>query len=289
MTNILITGSKGQLGNSIQAFAPDYPDFRFTYTDIEELDITKVNEIEYLFRNNDFKFVVNCAAYTAVDKAEEEPENAELLNAKAVKNLVEICKKNNAFLVHISTDYVFDGKNFKPYTESDEPCPASSYGCSKLNGETEILNAGIASIIIRTSWLYSEYGHNFVKTILRYGKERSSLNVVCDQIGTPTYGRDLAKAILDIIPLTSDINKPEICNYSNEGVASWYDFAKAIMDITGIECDVKPVETSDYPLPAQRPPYSVLNKTKIKKQFNINIPYWKDSLKKCIRQLDIKN
>jgi len=286
MTKILITGSNGQLGNSIKDLSSEYSDYEFTYTDIEELDIANIIELEDFFLDKGFKFVINCAAYTAVDKAEEEYEKALLINSHAVKNLAETCSKNNAFLVHISTDYVFNGKNFSPYNESDETCPASSYGRSKLSGEKEIINAGIKSVIIRTSWLYSEFGHNFVKTMLKYGRERESLNIVCDQVGTPTYSRDLAKSILEIISQTDDIKKPEIFNYSNEGAISWYDFAKAVMEISGIECNIMPIETSDYPLPAPRPPYSVLNKTKIKKRFNIEIPYWKDSLRECIQLFD---
>ena len=286
MTKILITGSNGQLGNSIKDLSSEYSDYEFTYTDIEELDIANIIELEDFFLDKGFKFVINCAAYTAVDKAEEEYEKALLINSHAVKNLAETCSKNNAFLVHISTDYVFNGKNFSPYNESDETCPASSYGRSKLSGEKEIINAGIKSVIIRTSWLYSEFGHNFVKTMLKYGRERESLNIVCDQVGTPTYSRDLAKSILEIISQTDDIKKPEIFNYSNEGAISWYDFAKAVMEISGIECNIMPIETSDYPLPAPRPPYCVLNKTKIKKRFNIEIPYWKDSLRECIQLFD---
>ncbi|MCD4680026.1 MAG: dTDP-4-dehydrorhamnose reductase [Bacteroidales bacterium] len=286
MIKILVTGSNGQLGNSIKDLSSEYSNYKFTYTDIEELDIANIRELEDFFLDKGFKFVINCAAYTAVDKAEEESEKALLINSHAVKNLAETCSKNNAILVHISTDYVFNGKNFSPYNESDETCPASSYGRSKLSGEKEIIKAGIKSIIIRTSWLYSEFGHNFVKTMLKYGRERESLNVICDQVGTPTYSRDLAKSILEIVSQTDDIKKPEIFNYSNEGAISWYDFAKAVMEISGIACNIMPIETSDYPLPAPRPPYSVLNKTKIKKRFNIEIPYWKDSLRECIQLLD---
>ncbi len=287
MTNILITGSKGQLGRGIKDVSPLYPNYKFTFTDIKELDITNKIELEQFFIGKNYQYVLNCAAYTAVDKAEDETEMALLLNSQAVKHLSDICKKENAFLVHISTDYVFDGKNYRPYVENDECCPASSYGRTKQSGEMEIINSGIKSIIIRTSWLYSEYGHNFVKTMLKYGRERESLNVVYDQIGTPTYARDLAAAILEIIPQTADINQTEIYNYSNEGVSGWYDFAKAIMEIAGIDCKIRPIETNEYPLPAPRPPYSVLNKTKIKKQFGIDIPYWKDSLKECIQRIDV--
>jgi len=287
MTKILITGSKGQLGRSLIDLSSVYPNLEFTYTDIEELDITNFNNLELFFKGQNYKYIINCAAYTAVDKAEDEEELAFLLNSRAVKNLINICKKENSFLVHISTDYVFDGKHYKPYTESDESCPDSSYGRSKLSGETEIINAGIKSIIIRTSWLYSEYGHNFVKTMLKYGKERDILNVVCDQVGTPTYARDLASAILDIIPQLHGITEPEIFNYSNEGAICWYDFALAIMEIASIDCKINPIESGDYPMAAPRPHYSVLNKTKIKKHFNINIPYWKESLKECMQRIDV--
>lgn len=288
MTRILITGSNGQLGKSIEDIAHEYTDYEFTYTDVEELDITNKSELYNFFNSKSFNFVVNCAAYTAVDKAEEEPDKAQLLNSKAVKNLIEVCKTNNTFLIHISTDYVFDGKNYKPYVETDETCPASSYGRSKLNGENEVLRSGHKSIIIRTSWLYSDHGHNFVKTMLKLGQERDSLNVIFDQVGTPTYAGDLARCILEIIPKTIAINKTEIFNYSNEGAISWYDFAKAIMELSGNDCTINPVETKNYPLPAHRPHYSVMNKTKIKEFFNISIPYWKDSLHRCIQNLDNK-
>jgi len=286
MTNILITGSKGQLGRSIEHLSAEFPDFNFTYTDIEELDIIKLFELDNFFSGKEYKYIINCAAYTAVDKAEEEPDKALLINSTAVKNLVEMCIRYDAFLFHVSTDYVFDGKKFSPYNEDDETCPDSAYGRSKQMGEVEVISSGIRSMIIRTSWLYSEYGHNFVKTMIKYGRERNNLNVVFDQIGTPTYAADLARVILDIISQSSKITKPEVFNYSNEGVASWYDFAKAIMEIDGINCNINPIETKDYPLPANRPPYSVLNKAKIKSKFNLEIPYWKDSLRTCISNLN---
>jgi dTDP-4-dehydrorhamnose reductase len=223
-----------------------------------------------------------------VDKAETEKDQAKLLNATAVKYLSEFASGINALFIHISTDYVFDGKNFKPYVETDMTNPKSVYGKTKLDGEVEVAFNSHKAIIIRTSWLYSSYGHNFVKTIIKAAKEKGSLNVVNDQIGNPTYAKDLAKTILEIIPQYISENKLEIYNYSNEGVLSWYDFAKEIIDIEGVSCKITPVETKDYPTPAARPPYSVLNKTKIKKQFGIEIPYWKDSLKECIIKLKKK-
>ncbi len=286
MKNILITGSQGQLGNEIKKLAPQYPDYNFIFTDVDELDITNYDKLDSFFNKNDIDFLINCAAYNAVDKSEEDPGKAELINATAVKYLSKITKKYNAFYIHISTDYVFDGKNHKPYIESDKPQPLSNYARSKYNGELEALNNNDKSIVFRTSWLYSEFGNNFVKTIMKYGKEKDELRVIFDQIGTPTYAADMAKVILTIIPQTSKLKKPELYHYSNEGVASWYDFAKAIIEIADENCKVFPIETKDYPLPAARPFYSVMNKAKIKKDFNIEIPHWRDSLVRCIGRLE---
>lgn len=283
--NILITGAKGQLGSEIKELAPLYKNFSFTYSDVDELDITGDDALAKFFSKNKFNCIINCAAYTAVDKAESEMEMAYKINSEAVGKLAEWAAKQKALFVHVSTDYVYDGKNFRPYLETDVTNPRSVYGKSKLDGEMEVIFNAQKAIIIRTSWLYSSFGGNFVKTIMRVAKEKGELNVVCDQVGSPTYARDLAKAILDIIPVYKSTEKFEIFNYSNEGVASWYDFAREITDIAGIKCAINPIETKSYPTPAKRPEYSVLNKSKIKSQFNLKIPYWKDSLRECIGKL----
>ena len=266
--NILVTGSNGQLGNEIRSISNQYPDYHFVFTDVAELDITEYQQIDSFFKENNINFVINCAAYTAVDKAEQEIDTARYINVNAVKYLSQIAKKHHALLIHVSTDYVFDGKNHKPYTEEDIICPTSAYGKTKAEGETEVRNYAEKAIIIRTSWLYSSYGNNFVKTILKYGKERGKLNVVFDQIGTPTYAADLAFAILEIIPQLNSKLTIDTYHFSNEGVSSWYDFAKEIVELSNMDCIINPIETKDYPLPAPRPHYSVLDKTKIKKEFH---------------------
>ena len=282
---ILITGAKGQLGNELKLLGKKYPDFQFTFTDVEELDITDMQAVSAFFDKLHPDVIVNCAAYTAVDKAEQEPDLALKINALAVRNLSNACGEFNALLIHISTDYIFNGKGYRPYVETDTPEPVSSYARSKYAGETQMLSSCRNGIILRTSWLYSAFGNNFVKTILKYGKERGNLNVVYDQIGCPSYAKDLAAAILEIIPKLTDHEGVEIFHYTNEGVASWYDFAKAIIEFSGIKCLINPVETKDYPLPAERPFYSVLNKAKFKERFGIEIPYWRDSLEDCINRL----
>lgn len=286
---IIVTGSKGQLGRSIADLAGSYPNLSFIFTDVEELDITDSTLVNRFLSLEKPDAVVNCAAYTAVDKAEKEEKLAEMINHHAAANLAIACKKLGTKLIHISTDYLFDGNKSTPYHEKDIVRPKSVYGITKLEGETAVLRAEIKSIIIRTSWLYSAYGNNFVKTMLRYGREKEQLGVVSDQIGTPTYAGDLAKVILDILQKTdSDQSKfiPGIYHFSNEGVASWYDFTKAIFELVPeIKCSVNPIETSAYPLPAARPAYSVLNKSKIKTTFGITIPYWRDSLKICLIKL----
>ncbi len=285
MYDVLVTGCNGQLGSEIKILSSKYKKYNFVFIDIEELDLTDTNAVNIFFAKNKFDFIINCAAYTAVDKAEKESKIAESINAAAAKYLAQISAKYNSFLIHISTDYVFDGKNYKPYVETDTSNPTSVYGKTKLEGENNVITFAKKAIIIRTSWLYSEFGNNFVKTMLKYGKERDHLNVVFDQIGTPTYAKDLANAILEIIPKTNSLKNIEIYHYSNEGAVSWYDFAKEIMKLSNIDCKINPIETKDYPLPTPRPFYSVLNKSKIKKYFNIEIPYWKDSLKICINNL----
>jgi dTDP-4-dehydrorhamnose reductase len=286
---IIVTGAKGQLGQSIREESGKFPEFELVYTDIEELDICNPTAITNLFAIEKPNFVVNCAAYTAVDKAENDRDTALKINRDAPENLAKECKKRDAKLIHISTDYVFDGEKPRPYIEEDQVNPQSTYGITKLEGEQAVQLSGANAIIIRTSWLYSAYGNNFVKTMIRLGNEKESLNIVADQVGTPTYANDLAFTILTIAKMISE--KPEsfvpgIYHYSNEGVASWYDFTKAIFEsMPQIKCEVFPIDTKKYPTPAKRPSYSVLDKSKIKTIFGISIPYWQDSLKKCITKL----
>ena len=284
MPRILITGSKGQLGSELQALSKNY-DYTYFFTDREILDISDDAALRDYIQTHQIDTIINCAAYTAVDKAETEQELANAINHLAVKTLAQIAKEQNIKLVHISTDYVFDGKNFKPYTEEDSTDPQGVYGKTKCEGEKALQAINPAnSIIIRTSWVYSSFGANFVKTMLRLGKEKESLGVIFDQVGTPTYARDLAKTILDIVP---KINTEHVAiyHYSNEGVLSWYDFAKEIMRMAKLPCTINPIETKDYPTPATRPHYSLLNKSKIKRDFGIIIPYWKDSLDVCLKIL----
>jgi len=291
MSNILVTGSHGQLGseikNLVNSAKNEYNDKSFLFTTKDTLDITDSKSIERFIKENSIDIIINCAAYTAVDNAEENIIMADAINREAVKNLALFSKKYDIKLIHISTDYLFDGNSFIPYTEEIQSNPQGIYSKTKLAGEQEIRQINPPnSIIIRTSWIYSSLGTNFVKTMLRLGREKESLNVVFDQIGTPTYARDLAKAILLIInhPIIEG-ESVEIYHYSNEGVASWYDFAKAIFEISDIECRVNPIETHQYPTPAKRPYYSILNKAKIKRDYNLDIPYWRDSLKDCLAKI----
>ncbi len=282
--NILVTGSNGQVGSEIKELSQDYS-YNFFFTDRNNIDITSKDSIKEFCQTNSINVIINCAAYTAVDKAESDHQNADLVNRKAVKKLSIIAKELNIKLIHISTDYVFDGKNFKPYVEEFQTNPQSIYGKTKLDGENELININpLNSIIIRTSWVYSYYGNNFVKTMLRLGKEKEELGVIFDQIGTPTYAKDLAITILNIVPQIEN-SKVEIYNYSNEGVLSWYDFAKEIMKMAKLNCKVKAIETYQYPTPAKRPHFSLLNKSKIKSKFNLEIPYWKDGLDDCLKRL----
>jgi dTDP-4-dehydrorhamnose reductase len=284
---ILVTGSNGQLGSEIRELSKDY-DYNFFFTTSSNFDIRDNKKVKEYIESNNINIILNCAAYTAVDKAEDDIQNANNINHLAVKNLAQISKDNNVKLIHISTDYVFDGKNFKPYTEDDITNPNSVYGQTKLDGENEMIKINPHnSIIIRTSWVYSSFGNNFVKTMLRLGKEKDELGVIFDQVGTPTYARDLAEALLQILNDECLIlnDKVEIYNFSNEGVASWYDFAKEIMKMAKLDCKINPIETFQYPTPASRPHYSLLNKAKIKKEYNIEIPYWKDSLDECLKVL----
>ena len=282
--NILVTGSMGQLGSEIKELSSNY-NYNFFFTTRDDIDITSKDSIKEFCQTNSINVIINCAAYTAVDKAQSDIENADLVNRKAVKKLSIIAKELNIKLIHISTDYVFDGKNFKPYVEEFQTNPQSVYGKTKLDGENEIRDINpLNSIIIRTSWVYSYYGNNFVKTMLRLGKEKEELGVIFDQVGTPTYAKDLAITILDIIPQIEN-SKVEIYNYSNEGVLSWYDFAKEIMKMAKLNCKINPIETYQYPTPAKRPHFSLLNKSKIKSKFNLEIPYWKDGLDDCLKRL----
>ncbi|AFV98292.1 MULTISPECIES: dTDP-4-dehydrorhamnose reductase [unclassified Sulfuricurvum] len=285
MPKVLVTGASGQLGSEIQAISALYPQYTFTFADRSMLDLGNLCKMEDFFEGKIFDTIINCAAYTAVDKAESESDLADTINHRFVSMLSKIAKAKNIALIHISTDYVFDGKNHRPYVESDPTDPQGVYGRTKRDGENAILSVAPANaIIIRTSWVYSSFGTNFVKTMLRLGKERDSLGVIFDQIGTPTYARDLAETILEILPNINN-RTPEIYHYSNEGCASWYDFARAIFELSGVECNVNPITTDQYPTPASRPHYSLLNKAKIKNDFNLSIPYWRDSLKQCLNTL----
>lgn len=281
--NILITGCNGQLGNEMQLLETKYPEHHFFNTDVKELDITNIDAIEAFVNSNNIDGIVNCAAFTAVDKAESSKELCHLLNAEAPGFLASAIAKRNGFFVQISTDYVFNGTNHTPYTEDEATCPNSVYGSTKLQGEQRAMAACKNTMIIRTAWLYSTFGNNFVKTMIRLGKEKEQLGVIFDQIGTPTYAADLATAIMAAIEHGII---PGIYHFSNEGVISWYDFTKAIHRIAGITtCNVKPLHTTEYPTPANRPHYSVLDKTKIKQTYGIEIPYWEESLAKCIAKL----
>jgi len=286
---ILITGAYGQLGSEIKALTEKYKTWQFLFTDADVLDITDENAINIYFRQNQPDFVINCAAYTAVDKAESDAETAEKVNAIAPKLLAKYSEITGSKLIHISTDYVFNGESFVPYTEEDKVNPAGVYGKTKLQGEINCFEENPDSLVIRTSWLYSTFGNNFVKTMLRLAGERDKLNVVFDQVGTPTNAADLAGAILSIIQISEKDNGkfvPGIYHYSNEGVASWYDFAKAIFETTGVKCEVSPVLSDQFPTPAKRPNYSVLNKSKIKNTFGLTIPYWKESLTICLEKIN---
>lgn len=279
---ILITGSNGQLGSEFKNRISDFKDWNFVLTDVADLDITQPEAIEiFITKNGPFDYLINCAAYTAVDKAEDEMETAELINSNAPEYLASACHKNRIHLIHISTDYVFSGTGHMPYNEKNVTSPNSAYGKTKLRGELNVLKHAPESIILRTSWLYSRFGHNFVKVMQKYGAERDKLTVVFDQIGTPTHAFDLADAVLNIIQQTQENSEKwqkGIYHFSNEGVCSWYDFAIEIMTLWNIDCSIEPVTSDKYPQKASRPFYSVMDKTKIKSTFNINIPYWKDAL-----------
>ena len=284
MKNVLITGANGQLGNEMRVLSEANKEYTYFFTDVAELDICNEQAVMDFVKANDINVIVNCAAYTAVDKAEENVELCTKLNADAVGYLAKAAEANGAEFVQISTDYVFDGTAHIPYQETEPTCPNSVYGSTKLAGEQNALTLCSRSMVIRTAWLYSTFGNNFVKTMIRLGKERDTLGVIFDQVGTPTYARDLACAIFAAIRQGV---VPGVYHFSNEGVCSWYDFTKAIHRIAGItDCKVNPLHTEEYPTPAKRPHYSVLDKTKIKETYHIEIPYWMDSLQECISELN---
>ncbi|GAB4314109.1 MAG: dTDP-4-dehydrorhamnose reductase [Bacteroidales bacterium] len=284
---ILVTGANGQLGRSLRALAPGLPGYQFVFTGSADLDITDSKQTKAFLSQQKFTHVINCAAYTAVDKAEEEPEKALAVNRDGVANLADACANSNCRIVHISTDYVFNGTSGNPYSETDPPAPLSAYGKSKLEGEKVLQNSDVKSTIIRTSWLYSEFRQNFVKTMLRLMQEREEISVVDDQIGTPTWATDLAKTILLLIGNEQEMEQKELFHFSNSGAASWYDFAWEIADLAGLDCRIRPIPTSKYPLPAPRPHFSLMSKTKIMNKLAITIPHWKESLRNCLKNLNI--
>ena len=286
---VLITGSNGQLGSEIKELASDYQNLKCVFKDLPELDICDAELLNTFIVDQHIDAVINCAGYTAVDKAEEEALIAQKVNSEGVLNLANALKKVDGKLIHISTDYVFDGNHSQPYKESDLVSPIGVYGQTKRAGELAVLNSSIDAIVIRTSWLYSVYGNNFVKTMLRLENDKKPRKVIFDQIGTPTYAKDLAKTCLNILSDSGSTNiskKGSLYHYSNEGVTSWYDFATAIMEISNIDCKVIPIETKDYPTQARRPMYSVLDKSKIKSDFKVIIPHWRDSLTNCIKKIN---
>ncbi|MDC1046894.1 dTDP-4-dehydrorhamnose reductase [Candidatus Pseudothioglobus singularis] len=291
---ILVTGKNGQLGQSIKRLLDEkcianLSSFSFIFTSREELNLENLESIQSYFVNSDIDIIINCAAYTKVDQAEENQNKANLVNHNAVRELAKISKKNKIKLIHISTDFVFNGYKREPYTEDDKTSPINIYGETKLAGELAITSSmPFNSIIIRTGWVYSEFGNNFVKTILNLATKSNSLDIVSDQIGTPTYAYDLAYSILHIINTKNflqNVKPTAIFHYSNEGKASWYEFAKEVISISGINCNLNPIKTEDYPLPAERPKYSILSKKKISQEYALNIHHWKDALKACLKNL----
>lgn len=287
MDKILVTGANGQIGSTFALLSEQYPGVEFYFHDKDQLDICNLQAVESWFSQHPVDYCINCAAYTAVDKAESDEELAEAINITGVVNLAKVCAKSGIPVIHFSTDYVYHTSGNLPYKESEPTEPKGVYAKTKLEGEKQLLALHSQSMIIRTSWVYSNFGHNFVKTMLRLGKERDQLTVVFDQIGAPTFAEDLVVAIMQMIDQVSkgelDKNKLSgIYNYSNEGVCSWYDFALAIFEIAGINCEVKPISTQDYPTPASRPPFSVLDKSKFKTTFNQPIPHWREALKSML-------
>ncbi len=286
MQKILVTGANGQLGNEIRSLSASHPEYEFRFTDIDELDITNIDALNSFCNQFQADFIINCAAYNEVDKIEEDDTLALKINEMAVKNLALAANDINAFLVHISTDYVFSGDKSSPYTEEDKPDPISKYAKSKHKGELAVLNEAKRAAIIRTSWLYSAFGNNFVKTIIKQSTIKDELKIVYDQVGTPTYAGDLAETIMELLNKSNRIKNVEIFNFADEGVASWYDFATAIVEINDIVCKIKAVRTDEYSLPAKRPFYSVMDKSKIKNFLNIVIPHWITSLEYCIAEIN---
>jgi dTDP-4-dehydrorhamnose reductase len=286
MKKVLVTGANGQLGSELKKINVNFSAFAFEFIDLDALDLTNPHAVRQYFDQRHFDCIINCAGYTTVDKAETEPEKAFRINGEVPGMLQEICSVQHSRLIHLSTDYVFDGHASIPYVETDTTSPQCVYGRSKLAGEIEVLK-NPENIVIRTSWLYSVQGTNFLKTMLRLGKEKRSLNVVCDQVGTPTSAADLAHAILSICSrLFSDRkNAGGIYHYSNEGVCSWYDFAVEIMKMAGLNCNINPITSDQYPSSVKRPPFSVLNKAKIKATFGLEIPHWKKSLEKVLKSM----
>lgn len=288
---VLITGAQGQLGNEFRFLAFTHPQFQFIHSDVDTLDITKLGAVRAFFAKHTPQYVINCAAYTAVDKAESEPALAAKINTNGPRNLAKICTETGATLLHISTDYVYHNRQNTPFKEGDATSPKGVYARTKLRGDLAAMQYCDRTVVVRTSWVYGTFGHNFVKTMRRLGAERAELGVVFDQIGTPTYARDLARTLLHIVaklaaPGADLMAMRGVFHYSNEGVTSWYDFTQAIFELSGITtCTLKPIESAAYPTPAQRPPFSVLNKAKIKAVFGLDIPHWRDSLAACIKDL----
>ncbi len=289
MAHLLITGANGQLGSEIFALHKEYPDFDLYFADLSQLDITDEQAVNTFLDRHPFRYLINGAAYTAVDKAETEPEQARQVNTEGPRLLARACRKRDITLIHYSSDYVYHTEHHRPYVEDDFTAPKGVYAQTKLDGDRAVLEENDQAMILRTSWVYSSFGKNFVKTMLRLGQERNELKVVFDQIGTPTYARDLARTTLDIISKAE--KEPQvkkqmkgIFHYSNEGVCSWYDLAVAVMELAYLSCKIHPIETASYPTPAERPPFSVLNKAKIKQTFNMDIPHWRESLKACLKK-----
>lgn len=291
MKKIIVTGANGQVGSELQFLATQYPNFEFHFTDVAELNITDEQAINTMFAELQPDYCINCAAYTAVDKAESDVATATLINETAVKYLAKACKKQGTTFLHISSDYVYHNRVNRPLKETDKPAPKGVYAATKLAGDLVALAENPNTVVIRTSWVYSSFGHNFVKTMLRLGKERDNLTVVYDQIGAPAYARDIATAMLEIIVKIEGGKKGfrGIYHFAPSGVTCWYDFARAIFELENIDCKVAPIPTSAYPTPAKRPHYSVLNCDKIKRTFDMEIPYWKDSLKACLEILAKEN